>query len=270
VIDALHRLLTREASTRSSALLRIGLVLLLWVRYAADMSPWQILLPGRMLLGASFFASTTLLLVGWRSRLTAAWAGVTMVVATYAFGMYGEMELWTHHHTWILCAGTALLCLTPCGGSFSWDRMQAVRRARERGEAPPPERGPVWGLTLIALQVSAVYAWSAYDKCTWSFLSGAELERILVYVYTGFRPEQAWVVPLLAVAAWITVIVEWVLPFGLFVRRWQWVLVPVGIALHAMFYVLLPVGTFSLTMLWLYLAYLDPDDVHRFTERVLE
>jgi hypothetical protein len=191
------------------------------------------------------------------------------VAGTYVFGVYGDLEGWTHHHTWLLCAATTLLCLTPCGGSFSLDRIRAVREARARGEAPPEERGPVWGLTLIALQVSAVYAWSAWDKTSWSFLSGMELERIFVHVYTGFRPD--WpAVPVLAGLAWMTWAIEWVLPVGLFVRRLQWLLIPLGIVLHALFYVLLPVGPFSLTMILLYLAYLDPDAVHSATGRVLE
>ena len=54
--------------------------------------------------------------------------------------------------------------LTPCGGSYSADRVRALRKAERAGRAVPEERGPVWGLTLIAFQVSAVYFWGAFDK----------------------------------------------------------------------------------------------------------
>ncbi len=256
----MNELLTREASTRSSALIRFGIVLLLWNRFAAEMAPFMTTQPGRLALGASFFCSSVLVLLGLRTQLAALWLGATMVVTVYGFGVYGPMEPWRHHHAWVLAAASVLLALTPCGHSLSVDRWLAVRRARQAGRAPPPERAPVWGLTLIALQVSAVYLWSAVDKATLSFVTGFELERILVYLYTGFRP--ALPAQLLMVAACATVVLEVLLPIGLFFRRLQPWLVPTGIVLHAVFYVLLPVGPFSLTMVLLYLAYLDPDEVH--------
>ena len=72
-----------------------------------------------------------------------------------------------------------------------------------------------------------------------------------------------------AVLAVTVVVVEFFLAFAIFVRRWRACVVPIGLALHAAFYVLLPVSTYSATMMVLYLALLDPDEVHRFIDRLL-
>ena len=263
-------LLNRHASTRSSALIRIGLVLLLWNRFAAELAPWFGLEPERMVLSVSFFASTSLLLAGWHTRLAAAWTAATMVTAIYGFGVYGDVEPWRHHHTTLLAAASVLVALTPCGGSYSVDRWLAVRAARRAGQPPPAERGPVWALTLIALQVAAVYLWSALDKCSLPFLTGYKLDRIFVYLYFGFRPEHPLWAPMMSVLACATLVLEVLLPIGLFtpsLRRWA---IPVGIALHAVFYLLLPVGTFSLTMILMYLAFFDPDDVHAIIDNIAD
>ena len=69
-------------------------------------------------------------------------------------------------------------------------------------------------------------------------------------------------------AAWITVILEYVLPFALWFKKMRWWAVPVGLTLHALFYYLTAVGTYSLTMWMLYLVFFDPDDVHRLIDRI--
>ena len=60
-----------------------------------------------------------------------------------------------------------------------------------------------------------------------------------------------------------------VLPFGLWSRRWQGWCALVGVAMHLAFYVLLPVNTFSVQMVVLYLAFFDPEVVHRTIDRLL-
>lgn len=261
-MTAVRALLEREASTRSAALLRIGLALLLWARFALDVAPWSNFEPARLALSASFFASTTLMLVGAWSRVATAWAGATALVMVYGFGPR-TMEPWTHHHTTLLAHATALLALTECGRSLSVDRWWGLRRALGRGGPCPPERGPTWGLVLIGFQVSVVYLSSAFDKCNLAFLSGERLQHTLQHLYWGADPVTLplWE-PATLVAAWVVVVLEVALGVGLWSAKGRRLLIPLGLLLHATFYVLLPVGTFSLTMALLYLAYVDPDAVH--------
>ena len=61
----------------------------------------------------------------------------------------------------------------------------------------------------------------------------------------------------------VTVALEFTLPFVHWVYRWQRVIIPIGLGVHALFYVLIPVKTFSVLMFVLYIAFLHPDWVHR-------
>jgi hypothetical protein len=259
-----------EGSTRSVALMRIGIVLVAWSRYAEDLSFYKRLEWDFLAVGASFFVSTTLMLFGVWSRVTTAWAGATMLLGTYAYlGLQRGVEPWTHHHTYLLCIATCLLALTPCGGSYSWDRWRVVVRAEREGHAPPPERGPLWAQRLIALQVAAVYFWGAYNKTTSGFLGGDGLEFVSMSLYLGSDyPQSPLFHPAMVFLAWCTVALEYTLAFGLFFRSLHRWLIPAGFLFHAIIYVTLPVATFSATMWLLYLAFLDPDEVHAFLDRI--
>lgn len=260
--------LTAEGSTRSASLMRILLGLLLWARFADELLPFRSLEPERLLLSASFFLSTTAMVLGAFSRISTAWAGGTLLVLMLHFGHTRGIGSWTHHHVVVLVMAVVLLATAPCGGSYSLDRVWAVRRAERAGQPVPAERGAVWGLVLVAFLASSVYFWSAFDKTTWSFLSGQRLSVILMATWLGSDyptwPAFPAVCAALAVA---TVTLEYTLSLGLFVRRSQPVLVPAGLLLHVIFYVVLPVHPFSLTMATLYLAYLDPGAVHRAIDR---
>ena len=263
VLARWDRFLNRQTSTRSSALLRLLLPLLLWARFANELLVFRDLDPARIALSINFFASTTLMWIGWKSRWATAWAGATALSMVYGFGVWADVEPWVHHHTTFVAHCTALLALTPCGDSFSVDRWLVLQKARAASRPPPAERGATWGLGLIALQTSTLYAFSAWDKTQMAFLSGQRLEHIFHTLYWGADP-----IPLLGVstlfacAAILTVIVEYALALTLFIPRLQRASIAVGLMLHAAIYLLLPVSIFTLTVWATYLAYLDPDRVN--------
>lgn len=263
MIARLRALAHRRGSTRSLGLLRILFVFLLWSRWATELlffhhahEPW------RAALSAAFFLSTSLLLIGFKTRFAsiAVAAVLWWMYAGWAF-FWGEHG-WAHHHTYLLVAAGTWLALTPSGRSFSLDRWLEVRRARAEGRPPAPEEGWLFGLTLIALQLSAVYLFSAYNKTNAFFLSGDHLVAIFQHYYTGSDPITLPGFPLLCqVLAWLTVALEYVWPFALFhrgARRW---LLPLGVLFHGILYIMLPVGTFTASMWVLYLAYFEPDEV---------
>jgi hypothetical protein len=168
-----------------------------------------------------------------------------------------------------LAFSTLLCAFTPCGRSYSLDRWLAVRRAERAAKEPPAERGNVWGLRLVALQVCLVYFFAAYDKSNLAFLSGERMEHYLMWYYLGSHyPGWPGFHSLMMIASVFTVALEYALAFGLLVPRARRWLVPAGLALHASFYVILPVATYSLTMVTLYLALFDPDAVHRVLDRM--
>src|SRR5690242_7182306 len=79
-LQALYRwALCTEGSTRSSALIRIGLVLTVWTRWADELLLFRHLADGRWPMCIVFFVCTTLALVGAWSRISVpAAAGCTL------------------------------------------------------------------------------------------------------------------------------------------------------------------------------------------------
>lgn len=258
-----------QASSRSSALIRIGLALILWVRYGRVLLLFRDLTPLSVGRGVAFFVLTTLMLVGLRSRLSSALTAALLWLFYYYWGQHLGREGWTHHHTYLLAIGVTLVALTPCDKSYSIDRWLAIRRAERTGQDPPEERGNVWGLRLIVLQLSAIYLFAAWDKSTWAFLSGERMESYLAWYYLGFEyPTRTWLPALCMIISVGTVALEYALAVGLpFEHSRRWLVIP-GLLLHAAFYVFLPVSTYSVTVFVLYLAYFDPDAVHRVIDRL--
>ncbi len=265
--------LVTEGSTRSSALIRILLVVLLWARWANEVVLFRDLASedgfAYFAIGINFYLSTTLMLIGLWTRFATLWAAAVVCTMVFYFGGTLGRESWGHHHTYLLAVSTVLCACTPSGRSYSLDRWLAVRRAREQGKDPPPERGNLWGLRLMTLQVCSIYFWGAYDKTTVAFLSGERMEHYLMWFYIGSdRPQAGWVQMLLMLTAAFTVLLEYALSVGLLIRKTRGVLIVAGLCLHALFYALVPVFTFSATMACLYLAVVDADAVHRVIDQL--
>ncbi len=258
-----------EGSSRSSALVRIGLAMLFWSRWAGELLLYKDQSPLGLFLAVNFFLATALLFVGYHSRIAAVWTGSVGLAMYYYFGFQLGREPWTHHHIYLLAVAALLIALTPCGRSYSLDRYLAVIRAGRTGLPPPAERGNLWGLRLIVVQLSVLYFFSAFDKSNYAFLSGARIEQIFLWYYAGSDypaiPGLAWLATIVSLAV---VALEYCLAFGLPFRRTRRYLVVPGLAFHAIIYLSLPVYTFSATMALLYLAYFDADAIDKIIARL--
>ncbi|CDX59053.1 conserved membrane hypothetical protein [Mesorhizobium plurifarium] len=256
-----------EGSSRSSALIRIGLAMLFWSRWAGELLLYRDQSPIGLFLATNFFVATALLFVGYHSRVAAVWTGLVGLAMYYYFGFQLGREPWTHHHTYLLAVAALLIALTPCGRSYSLDRYLAVMRAERASLAPPAERGNLWGLRLIVVQLSVLYLFAAFDKSNYAFLSGARIEQIFLWYYAGsdYPAGLAWPAAIVSVAV---VALEYCLALGLPFRRSRRYLVLPGLAFHAIIYLTLPVYTFSATMALLYLAYFDADAVDKVIARL--
>lgn len=258
-----------EGSTRSLALIRIGLAATLWARWAIEVLLYRDTSARGLVLSLSFFVGSTLMFIGLWARVSTLFTGVVALSMYHYFGIELGREPWTHHHVYLLAFATFLCGLGPCGTSYSLDRWLALGRARAEGRAPPPERGNAWALRLIALQLATMYLFTALDKTNWTFLSGEQMERYLLWFYFGSRyPGSALLHGLMVLLSVGVVGLEYALSFGmLFERTRKWLLVP-GLVMHGAFYVLLPVATYTVTVWILYLAYFHPDDVARVIDRL--
>jgi hypothetical protein len=243
------------------ALMRIGVVLLLWSRLGPELALSRSGSSGEAALSLAFFAATALWLCGALTRVAGAVSALCVHALVYGFALHGERADLDHHVTRLLCSLCLLLALAPTGRSYSIDRLR---------RPDLPERANLWPMRLVALQVSAVYFWSAYDKTTPGFLGGDRLTHYLMnYVLgSGSLQSVSWLRPLTSAVAIGVVAIEYGLAFGLFFARTRRVMLWLGFALHASFALALPVGSFSLTMWLAYLAFLDPDEVHRTLDRL--
>jgi hypothetical protein len=260
--------LRTEGSTRSCALIRMLLVAVIWARWAEELMLYKQMGEKGPLLCVSFFLSTTLMFFGVATRVTTLWTAVVLLCMYYYFGFALGREPWTHHHTYLLSFATLLCALTPCDRSYSVDRWLALRRAERAGEPPPPERGNLWALRLIAIQLSVIYFYAALSKTTLGFLSGARMEHyFLFYLFGEKLPNSRLFHLVMQLTAWATVLLEYALVFMPLAKVRRYLAIP-GLLFHGVLYVLLPVETYTATMAVLYLAYFDPDAVHAVIDRL--
>lgn len=258
-----------EGSTRAAGLMRIGLVLLVWGRFAGHMLPMHDLHLTWVLFGLTFFVSTGLMLVGLWSRFASGIVSAVVFTNYFYYGHYLGNEYWAGHHVYLLAIACLFLALTPCGKSYALDRWLALRRAERRGQPAPKEWGNLWGMRLIAFQMSMVYFWAAFSKATPAFLTGDRLQQLIYANFPGPDYSQLWLFePLTILAAIGVVALQLGLAFGLHFSRGRTYLMPLGIFMHLSFYVLLYAFTFSLTMILLYLAFIPAATVHRVLDRM--
>ena len=233
-----------EGSTRAIALVRIGIVLVIWARFARSMALHSNTDAWHMLVSVFFFVFTGLMLIGLYTRLVVPMVALTLAVLYFVFGFGGLRPSWTAHHIYLLMAVTTLLSFAPCDRFYSVDRYRAVGRAEREGRPPPAEYGYLWAQRLIVLQMAALYFWTAIDKIGGHFLSGDRLEAILTWAHSGRPLEAILLSPQFLVSASVAVVVvEYFLAVGILVRRLLPVAVPLGLALHAAFFIILPLST---------------------------
>jgi hypothetical protein len=265
---ALERLVTRPGSTRHLALLRVGLVGAAWSEWAYVRLLYKAETPVELLTTVAFFLGTGLAFVGWFARTGMFLAGLSAMGLVYGYGLYAGQNVYWHHHSKVLAHALLLASLLPIGNSLSVDRWLAVRRAEASGRPVPSADGDLWATRLFCVAEAVVWFWGAVDKVEWRFLSGDRMVQIIFGYYSMLADLAPLLTPLLTIASVATVLLEFALPLGMWFRRFRPFLLPAAVALHALFYMLLPVGSFSVTMIVMLLAWLDPDEVDAIWRRL--
>ena len=255
-----------RGSSRSSALIRIGLVLIIWARFAAEQQFFRHELGWRTLFSACFYVFTVAMLIGYKSRISTFIVGCFVMFIYSYFDIFLGEEAVSSHMYWLAIA--PLLCaLTPCDRSYSFDRWLALRRAKQIGHIPLVEEGNLWGLRLIVVQLSMMYFWTAINKMQLDFVSGDRLEAIAIRFYPNAIDVVAYTWAFV-IMSWIVVILEFSLAFGMPFNQSRPYLVIPGLLLHGVFYPFLPVQTYSITIILLYLAYFDANKVHKIIDEL--
>ncbi len=252
---------TKQGSTRVVGAMRIGAVLVTWSRFGAGMVPAFANGPAEIALCVSFWVFSVLAFVGLWSRVTIGLTGLSCMAIYYGQGLIGGNPALSSHHVYAQALLCVLLAMTPCGRSFSLDRWRLG----------VPERGPTWGQTLIAVQVTVLYLGAVYEKSYPAWLDGSRLQQIGMNVALGSSLPEGWAGVLFSVAtvlgAWLTWGIELALGVLVWVRRWRVRVLLVGFVFHALVYAFTPVATFTVTMYVFLLATLNSDAVHGAMER---
>ncbi len=262
-------MLLYEGSTRGVGLVRILLVGVIWTKYASKMMPFRVFHDTLDLtMSMIFYVASTLMFVGLWSRVSTGVTGAVLMAFYYYQGLQLDDDFFIHHHTYLLNIGTVFLAFTDCGKSFSFDRWLSLRKARSEGKTPPAERGVLWGLRLMAFQVVMVYLWGAWDKTHLAFGDRMEHYHMNLFLGSDYPPFTGFA-ELMAFVGLVTVLIEYVLPFGLIWPRTRTISVWIGIVLHILFYLILPVATFSATMLLFYVAFINQESIHRAVDEMV-
>jgi hypothetical protein len=256
----LLRAVSRPGSTRHLALLRWGLVAAAWSEWAYVRLLYKAETWVELLVSVAFFAGTAMAFVGWFTRAGMFLAGGAAMALVYGYGLFGDVDIYWHHHSKVLAHALFLSALLPLGNSWSVDRWLAVRRAGLRGEPAPSADGDLWATRLVCVAEAVVWFWGAVDKLEWRFLSGDRMLQIIFGYYSMMADLAPYLAPVLAVSSIATVALEFALPLGMWFRRFRPYLLPCAVLLHSAFYVILPVGSFSATMIVMLLAWVDPEE----------
>ncbi len=269
IADAVECTALWHGSTRALALVRIGVVVLLWSRLALNHA-WFNALPDRRLLAmyVVFYVASLLMFVGLWTRAA---MGALAVFATVEL-FYDARVL---HLADVVSEGEwqviALLALTPAGRSLSVDRWIALRRAEKRGEEPPSEYGPLWGQWLLLVHLSALYFYAAMDKTGSDWLLGMRMDGVLLSFWgtnesLRHHPGLAWA---LLLGAWGTTLTEFSVAILPWFRRTRPYALAAGVVLHLSLFTFLALWPLSMRMMLLYILFFPPEDVHDGIDRLL-
>jgi hypothetical protein len=258
----LEGLVCWPGSTRAVSLVRICWALLIWTEFGSTFRLFESVqsLP-KLLLSLVVWVGSSAMLVGLSSRLACAITGAALLASFLVLGELGGDDHFRRHQVYTIAIGSALLALTPCGGSFSLDRWRQVQEARRQGQPPPPETDDLWAVQLLQLQVAAMYLWAAYDKSWWGFHE--RMEMYVSVLYFGTEHPGPWFTVAMAIAGYGAVLLEYMLPLALLLPRTRAAALTAAIAFHAVIYWTLSVASYTCVMFALLLLFVDPRTVHR-------
>lgn len=268
---AIRQQMVRRGSTRSAGLLRIGLSALAMARWGQNLTVDQIMQPTWLVVfGLVMLAALFSMLIGFKSRISSGIVAICALATGFGLNSWaGWQPANFSHHEACLAVCLAMLALQPNGGSYSVDRWLAVRRAEAKGDPIPPEEGELWAWPLMGVALSCVYFYGAIIKCHWGYFNGDRLEQVMMYKFLGSElPRNMVFQGTMVVSAVGSVVLEFALAIGMWFRRYRWHLVFAGTAFHLLIYATMTVYTFSLTMVFMYLAYFPVDAVHRELDRI--
>jgi len=262
-MQVIDQAMQRVGSARSAGLLRILLALLVWAQWAGPMRGIHLIgQVDRLAVSAIFWLVTPFMLVGWWSRTSTGIVGLGLLLNSYVSSEYSRFD-GVDRDPWFLVLAVCLLALTPCGEALSVDRWRAVRNGVGRHR---PE-GPLWAWPLLTAHLVIMHLSIALSMAQPAFLGGTRLQQQLMNTYFGSLPP-AWLEPFCAVVAPLLLLANLCFAIGFAIARLRRAAVLGSLAFHSALFIAVPAGVYTLYVMAMYLAVLDPEDVHWAVDRL--
>ena len=197
-------------------------------------------------------AGMVLLLLGVWPRLA---AGVVYVwYVSYAMRAPLVLVGWDE----VLRCTAFLVLISPLPACWS------LRSRKARQGSAPVQQVPRYGLTLMQVQLAVIYLHAVLARLDNEYWMGGDFMSFFLLSHNARWPG-LWVLnygPVLKMVTYLVLLVEIAIPILLMIRRWRWYGFAAGFLLHAgISLVSYNLVLFFLSMMMLYLSFLQPEDM---------
>jgi hypothetical protein len=254
----------------------IGVGLNLRRYYGADgMIPWDVV-AGWKWASFSLFAidpdsELILSLHFWAFLVAAVLFLVGFAARPAAFVIYAVNVSLEHRNPFIINSGDRLFLILAFYAMFMplthrWSLSSLWRKWRSLPPLPPM---PVWGLRLVALQISYVYLSTAFSKLRHvRWLEGRALRDVLASPLYAEWPTHVDFWPIIYALTWGTIVFELLFPVLAWFRKYRPVMIASGVMFHTGIDLLMTIPMFSAVMMVTYACYLSDDETERLVRRI--
>jgi hypothetical protein len=217
---------------------------------------------------------------GWVMAIYFVLIGLALLVTLGLFTRFSTAAMFLmqvsiqHRNIWIMNSGDTilrvvcfLLIFSAAGKAYSIDRWWRVRTGRESAELKPCSP---WAQRLIQIQMCIIYISTFY----WKMLGRWWVQGYAMYFVMfldDFRrfpvPKLFLTVGFLKLLTWGTLLIEWLLGFGVWIKRWRYPILGLGILFHMSIEYSMNIPLFEWIMISLYITFVDPADLQTFFSR---
>jgi hypothetical protein len=231
-IDSLSQIVTRRTDARPVAIVRmlvglaaIGFAFEAWANIGRVLSPQVVDMPYVAWYPVLPAVALPLFIGGWLCAALAFALGLgtrlcgVILTLSMAYTLFLDQQLYSNH-LYLATLVLLLLTIAESGARFSLD----ARRSGGR------DLILAWPILLLKIEISIVYFYAALVKVNPQYLSGALLTTFWpLNQFAALHGGWAWVLPYLAVAS---ILVEFFLAIALWLPRWRWLALAVGVGFH--------------------------------------
>ncbi len=196
------------------------------------------------------------------------WTRVSSIAVFLCLASIDQRNLFMNHSgdTFLRVTGFFLM-FAPAGAAFSLDRLIHVRRGREAREITPVAP---WAQRMIQFELMLVYLFSFWWKMkgnTW--LNGTALYYVMHLHALQRFPLPGWFQSpaVLKLVCWYILALEFCLGTLLWVRRFRYPLLLLGMLLHLGIEYSINTSMFQWDVLSAYILFVDPSDIERVWRR---